>query len=375
MSSKPKILVTTAAGKTGKATTLALLEKGFPVRAFVRKHDSRSKDLEDAGAEVFVGNMMDFADVTRSLEGVRRAYVCVPLDHHCLHKSVAFGIAAVDAKLDAIVWMSQWLSDPRHRSLPTRETYYSDRVLQWLPNVITTVVNPGWFADNYFLLMGPMAQLGLMPLPLGEGRNAPPSNEDMGRVIAAILTNPEPHGGKIYRPTGPKVLSPQDIADSVGRAVGHKVRYVDISEKMFLKALKSQGVSKFVQVNLNYYCKDYRLGGFGMGGATDVVERITGRPAEDFDTIARRYAAEMPEAKRTFGNKLKAIAGLTKLLFTRVPDTTAYERAWELPKLSTTRFAAENSHWRQSHDRPNGYGVGQVGFGNSKSERPLVAHS
>ena len=132
---KPKILVTTAAGDTGKATTLALLEKGFPVRAFVRKHDSRSKELEKAGAEVFVGNMMDFADVTRSLEGVRRAYVCAPPDHHCLHKSVAFGIAAEDAKLDAIVWMGQWLSDPQHRSLPTRETYYSDRVLQWLPNV------------------------------------------------------------------------------------------------------------------------------------------------------------------------------------------------------------------------------------------------
>ncbi len=112
-----------------------------------------------------------------------------------------------------------------------------------------------------------------------------------------------------------------------------------------------------------------------MGAPTDVVEGITGRPAEDFDTIARRYAAAMPEAKRTFGNKLKAIAGLAKMLLARVPDTTAYERAWELPKLSTTRFATENSHWRQSHDRPNAYGVGQVGSGNSISERPLVAHS
>ena len=36
------ILVTAAAGSTGKTTTLALLEKGFKVRAFVRRRDDRS---------------------------------------------------------------------------------------------------------------------------------------------------------------------------------------------------------------------------------------------------------------------------------------------------------------------------------------------
>ena len=51
--SKPKILVTSAAGNTGMPLTLQLLDYRFPVRAFVRSYDHRAKRLEDAGAEVF----------------------------------------------------------------------------------------------------------------------------------------------------------------------------------------------------------------------------------------------------------------------------------------------------------------------------------
>ncbi len=46
---KPKILVTSAAGRTGSAAVLQLLGKEFPVRAFVRRRDARSEVLERAG--------------------------------------------------------------------------------------------------------------------------------------------------------------------------------------------------------------------------------------------------------------------------------------------------------------------------------------
>ena len=55
--SKPKILVTGATGKTGVSTTLGLLEKGFPVRALVRKIDARAERLRAGGAEIVVGSL------------------------------------------------------------------------------------------------------------------------------------------------------------------------------------------------------------------------------------------------------------------------------------------------------------------------------
>ena len=46
-------------------TTLQLVEKGFPVRAFVRRNDHRAKQLKDAGSEILVGDQHSIADMRR----------------------------------------------------------------------------------------------------------------------------------------------------------------------------------------------------------------------------------------------------------------------------------------------------------------------
>jgi NADPH:quinone reductase-like Zn-dependent oxidoreductase len=73
---KPKILVTAAAGKTGAATALLLLERGYPVRALVRRDDARAERLRQAGAEVLAGSLEDICDLRRAVNGVDRAYFC-----------------------------------------------------------------------------------------------------------------------------------------------------------------------------------------------------------------------------------------------------------------------------------------------------------
>ena len=56
-----KILITNANGKTGFAATLQLLAKGYPVRAFGRTQRASTIQLEQAGTEIFIGNMADMA--------------------------------------------------------------------------------------------------------------------------------------------------------------------------------------------------------------------------------------------------------------------------------------------------------------------------
>ena len=60
LGAKPKILVTGATGKTGSAVAARLLQKGWPVRAVVRKNDARSQKLQQAGAEVVIADMYDY---------------------------------------------------------------------------------------------------------------------------------------------------------------------------------------------------------------------------------------------------------------------------------------------------------------------------
>lgn len=203
--------------------------------------------------------------------------------------NVAFAVAAQDAKLEVLVAMSQWLAHPQHPAFATRETWLADRILPWMPSVDTVTINPGWFADNYMLVLEPIAQLGLMPMPLGDGLNPPPSNEDIARVIVGALTNPTPHIGKTYRPTGSKLLSPQEIAAIYAKVLKRPVKYMDISEKMFLKAISAQGIPTFFQSQVRHYAEEYRRNAFGIGGVTDVVEEV----GEKNQKILRQLPAVM----------------------------------------------------------------------------------
>ena len=223
MSAQPITLVTTATGKTGRETALSLLSRGLPVRAMVHRADARAEALRSRGAEIVVGNLADVDDIHRALHGVQRAYWAAPTTPGALEAAAAFAAVAEDEKLEVVVAMSQWLADPGHHSAHTRAAWLTDRVFEWMPSVGSITVNPGFFADNYMQTLDAVAQFGLLTLPFGEGRNAPPSNEDIAAVAAALLADPGPHLGRSYRPTGPELLSTGEFAEILSRILGRTV--------------------------------------------------------------------------------------------------------------------------------------------------------
>src|SRR5215470_11901785 len=220
---KPRIIVTGATGKTGSAVVTELLKAGHPVRALVRREDDRTARLKAQGAEIAVADMSDVERIADTLKDVQGAYYCPPLDPYMIQGAVAFAVAAKQARLEHIVGLTQWLSSPSHPSLMTRQHWLVDRLFSMTPGVGHTIIRPGFFADAYLAMMGPAVHLGVFPWVFGNSRNAPPSNEDIARVAAAALTDPARHGGNCYRPTGPELLSTQDMAKAIGRAVGRSV--------------------------------------------------------------------------------------------------------------------------------------------------------
>ncbi|MEO0913891.1 MAG: NmrA family NAD(P)-binding protein, partial [Pseudomonadota bacterium] len=306
--------------------SLQLLEKGVPVRAFVRRQDHRAERLKSAGAEVFVGNQYDLTDLRQAMHGVQRAYQCAPTAQNGLHFNAAFTAAAFEADLEHVVTLGQWLSSADHPSLFTREVYLSDSLARISPNTTITSVDPGWFADNYLMVLDAAAHLGMFTMPLGAGdekKNAAPSNEDIASVVVGALIDPQAHAGKRYRPTGPKLLSPNDIAKAMGRALGRKVSYLDISEKMMTKALRAQPPSNYSEAavsQLALYAEEYRRGTFAVNAPTHDVEIVGGRKPEAFEDIVRRYAHAEPGLRPSFGRRLAAMVGFAKILVTPALD-------------------------------------------------------
>lgn len=104
---KPLILVTGATGATGSFTTRELLKRGFSVRAYVHSNDERSRELESLGAEIFVGDLLDFRAIRHAFEGVQRAYFVYPLRPGLTQATAQFAQAALEAKAEFIVNVSQ----------------------------------------------------------------------------------------------------------------------------------------------------------------------------------------------------------------------------------------------------------------------------
>ena len=350
----PKILVTSAAGKTSFAAAMQLLEKGYPIRALVRRQSHQADLLRNAGAEIFVGNMHDIRDVRKALSGIQRAYYCPPFTSNNLHTNMIFATAANEAHLETVTVMTQWFAHSTHPSVVTREHWLTDEIMNWMPNVDVVTVNPALFADNYFLVLAMIAQLGIMPLPLGDGTslNAPPSNEDIARVVVGTLIDPTTHIGKSYRPTGPELLSVIDMAGIFAKVLNRKVKYLETSPKMFLKAGIAQGFPIDQAAHLgHYYFEEHQRNALTVNAPNDTVLEIGGRAPEDFETIVRRYCAERPEAKQTFSNKLKAMQFFVKMLMTPAPDMERYEQQQDYPLIKNPGYSSDSEEWLIAHNQ------------------------
>ena len=345
---KPRIIVTGATGKTGSVVTTELLKAGYPVRAMVHREDGRSAQLKAQGAEIAVADISDVERVADALKDVQRAYYCPPYDPYMIQGAVAFAVAAREARLEHVVSLTQWLASPSHPSLSTRQTWLVDRLFSMTPGVGHTVVNPGFFADAYLVTIGLAANLGVFPWMYGNSRNAPPSNEDIGRVAAAVLMDPAQHAGKSYRPTGPELLGAEDMAKAIDRAVGRSVRVVPTPIWLFMKTAGMAGMPIELMSNVRYYIEDHTRGAFEVGAPNTDVLDVTGRPAEDFETIARRYAT-LPGNQRTFSNWLRRVAQFLITPLSPGFNFDRYDRELRRPFPSVPQFAPDSTVWRREH--------------------------
>jgi uncharacterized protein YbjT (DUF2867 family) len=346
---RPKILVTGATGRTGAAVVSELLKAGYPVRAMVRREDARAAALRAKGVDIAVAEITDMERVFAAMRGVQRAYWLPPYDPAMLTGAAVFAAAARDARLEAIVSLTQWLASPAHPAFLTRQHWLADHLFAMLPDIALTIVNPGFFVDSpYLSTIGMAAHLGLMPWMFGDSRTAPPSVDDISRVAAAALMNPERHAGRTYRPTGPTLLSGEDMAGVLSRVFNRTVRPVPTPLWLFVKAAYLYGEPLALLACMEHYIEEHRRGAFAIGAPTDDVVRVTGRPPESFEAVARRLAA-LPENRRSASRTLREFARFMWLPFARVPNIRRYVRGLQIVAPAVTQYSGESAAWWREH--------------------------
>ncbi|CAH2895181.1 MAG: putative nucleoside-diphosphate-sugar epimerase [uncultured Paraburkholderia sp.] len=233
------ILVSGATGRTGGAAIDELLQMGKRVRAYVRADDDRAAALRARGVEIAVGDFTDIDAIRVALEGVSSAYFLYPIAPGILSAAAYFAQAAKEAGVGAIVNMSQISARRESTSLAAQDHWVSERVFDW-SGVPTTHLRPTFFAD--WLVYPHFAKeiwaTKKITFPFENGRHAPISADDQGRVIAHLLANPAGHGGQTYTLHGPVELNHTEIAALVSEVLGVKIDYAPTSIEAFKQKME-----------------------------------------------------------------------------------------------------------------------------------------
>src|ERR1700694_2122683 len=254
-------LITGATGNTGAPTVGLLRQRGFRVRAFVHTLDDRATRLQEQGAEVIHGDLLDFDAVSSAMVGVTAAYFCYPIDPpRLLDATAIFAQAASEAGVGAVVNMSQ-ISARRETYQGAHEHWIAERLLDRTP-MMTTHLRPTMFAELLSWQWARHDGQGVLRLPLGHGRHAPIASADLGRVIAAILANPGPHDHQIYPLYGPEELDHYAIAQKMAQTLGIPVRYEPVDIPSFAAAVRAQGASPYLAQYLSNVASHYQNGLF-----------------------------------------------------------------------------------------------------------------
>jgi NAD(P)H dehydrogenase (quinone) len=273
-----RMLVTGATGETGRSTTELLIQRGFEVRALVHSADERSDKLKVLGAEIVVGDLLDLDAVKDAVKGANAAYFVYPIRPGLIEATAYFAQAAREAGLDGVVNMSQISAREDSKSHAARDHWIAERVFDWSA-VPVTHIRPTFFAQwlTYPHNLKHILERGVISQPLGNGRHAPIAAEDQARVIAAILADPVPHKGQIYKLFGPVETDQAGIAKAVGEVIGRPVGYEPITIEAYRKRLEDAGkMPPFLIQHLCAVAQDYQDDIFA--GADEVIGRVTGKP-------------------------------------------------------------------------------------------------
>jgi uncharacterized protein YbjT (DUF2867 family) len=292
------ILVTGAAGRvggTGRTVTELLLKQGRAVRAMVRTEDRRARALRDLGAEVVVGDLLDLGAMHRAIAGCEAMYFGMSVSDTYLAATVNAAAVAKHHGIKAFVNMSQMTlaqmsvtettPSPQHKL-----QWLAEQALNWsgLPVVH---VRPTVLLDGFFLIFTPdsVRESDQIRLPLGDGKTSPVAVEDVARVIAAVLADPQPHIGKVYHLTGLQSEDMYFFAQEYSKALGRTITYADIPVEAWRDGLLARGLPVHLVNHLATMADLHRAGRYDR--MTEDVLQLTGRRPVSVQEFVRGHAA------------------------------------------------------------------------------------
>ena len=279
------ILVTGAAGKTGRAVIRALLARGEAIRALVHRPD-QIRTVEELGArEVVGGDMRAQATMDRAAQGTRAIYHICPNVHP---EEVAIGRTAIAAARSAGVqhFVYHSVLHPQVEAMPHH--WLKMRVEEQLfqSGLSYTILQPAAYMQNVLAQWEHVLERGVYSVPYSaETRLGMVDLEDAAEAAAIVLTEPG-HEGATYELASAEALTQTEVAAILNQQLGRPVRAEAVPLEVWEKRARESGLGDYQVETLVKMFQYYERHGFW--GNPCVLSWLLGRPTTTFADFVER---------------------------------------------------------------------------------------
>ncbi len=285
------ILVTGAAGKTGRAAIRALVAKGRAVRALVH-HPDQARLVQELGAqEVVAGDMRLQTTMEQAAQGVRAIY------HICPNMSpdeVLIGQVAIAAARTAGVehFVYHSVLHPQTEAMPHHwhKLLVEERLFE--SGLAYTILQPAAYMQNVLAHWERIREEGVYPVPYAvETRLGMVDLGDVAAAAATVLTEAG-HEGATYELAGTEVLSQTEVATILSQQLGRPVRAQALSLDAWQQGARAAGLGDYQVETLVKMFRYYER--YGFWGNPRVLSWLLGRSPTTFSAFVQRTMQEQP---------------------------------------------------------------------------------
>ena len=279
------VLVTGAAGKTGRAILRALGASRFTVRALVRSPEQRSA-VEALGVDrVHEGDLLDDSAVLGAMRSVDAVYHICPNVHP---RETEIGLrvlaAARESRVGRFVFHS--VLHPQAEAMPHHWAKLRVEESLFESGVPFTILQPAPYMQNILSQWQHIRDEGTYKIPYSSStRVAMVDLDEVARVAASVLGDSR-HAGATYELCGPDLLDQAEIADHLGRHFGRPVRAETVTLEAWAQSASClPGSYRFETLAKMFHYYEHH----GMAGNPRVLGTLLDRPPTGFaDFVARQ---------------------------------------------------------------------------------------
>jgi len=290
------ILITGAAGKTGKSILRALVERGKSVRAFVFRSEQMQL-VENLGAEETIfGDMRDPDFILEAMKGICSVYHICPNVHP---DEVKIGQSVIDAAVKGGVshFVFHSVLHPQIEAMPHHWKKMRVEEQLFASGLNFSILQPAAYMQNLLQNWEIIIEEGRYAIPYSvETRISMVDLEDVAQVAAITLTETHPetnrplHSGATYELVGAPTLSQIEVAEILSQQLGRTIIAESIPLETWEFRAKSAGMSDY-QVDTLVKMFEY-YNNYGFEGNSQVLECLLPKPVTSFRTFIESVAED-----------------------------------------------------------------------------------